>query len=143
MSSTIPLAELEALLDENTPRWRAFSRITALGERSITLALRLQDSMLRVGGTVSGPTMMTLADRAAYYLTLAAVAPRPEAATANLDIHFLVRPRPVDVHATATLLRAGRRLAVSSVEIRAGGTLVAHATVTYAIPTSAAPRDAA
>ncbi len=134
MSSTISRAELERLLDEHSPQWRTFARIDVLGERTLTLALLLHDSMLRPGGTVSGPTMMTLADRAAYYLTIAAVAPRPDAVTANLDIHFLVRPRPDNVRATATVLRAGRRLIVSAVDIFAADVRVAHATVSYALP---------
>jgi uncharacterized protein (TIGR00369 family) len=127
-------AALEALLDEHAPQWRSFSRITMLGPRELTLALLLDQKMLRPGGTVSGPTMMTLADRAAYYLTIAAVAPRPDAVTANLDIHFLVRPRPDNVRATATVLRAGRRLIVSAVDIFAADVRVAHATVSYALP---------
>jgi acyl-coenzyme A thioesterase PaaI-like protein len=129
-------AALEVLLDEHAPRWRTFSRITALTHRAITISLRGHDDLLRSGGTLSGPAMMTLADRAAYYLTLAVVAPRPDAVTASLHIHFLVRPRPEDVRATATLLLAGTRLAISVVEIHAGDERVAHATVTYALPTT-------
>jgi acyl-coenzyme A thioesterase PaaI-like protein len=60
----------------------------------------------------------------------------PSAATANLDIHFLVRPKPEDITATATMLRLGRRLAVTKVDIHSADQLVAHATVTYALPAS-------
>jgi uncharacterized protein (TIGR00369 family) len=90
--------------------------------------------LLRAGGTISGPAMMALADTAAYFLTLAQAGPVASAATANLDIHFLSRPEPVDVLATATLLRLGRRLSVAAVDLRSGDDLVAHATVTYALP---------
>jgi acyl-coenzyme A thioesterase PaaI-like protein len=130
----MPQAALEALLDEHAPRWRTFSRITALSHRAITIGLLAHDDQLRGGGTLSGPTLMALADRAAYYLTLAVVAPLPDAVTASLHIHFLVRPQPDDVRATATLLLAGTRLAISVVEIHAGDERVAHATVTYALP---------
>lgn len=78
--------------------------------------------------------MMALADTAAYVLTLAQAGPVANAATANLDIHFLSRPQPVDMVATATLLRLGRRLSVTSVNLTSGAELVAHATVTYALP---------
>jgi len=90
----------------------------------------------RAGGTISGPALMGLADSAVYYLVLAHAGPVVEAATANLDIHFLSRPDPTDVLATATLLRLGRRLAVATVELRSEGRpdVVAHATVTYALP---------
>jgi len=38
------------------------------------------------------------------------------------------------VIAKATMLRLGRRLAVSAVDLHSGADLVAHATVTYALP---------
>ena len=79
---------------------------------------------------------MALADTAAYFVTLAHAGPVPSAATANLDILFLVRPQPGDIIATATMLRLGRRLAVSKVDLLSDDKLVAHATVTYALPPS-------
>ena len=81
--------------------------------------------------------MMALADTAAYFLVLAHAGPVPSAATANLDIHFLARPHPRDMFATATMLRLGRRLAVTTVDILSDDELVAHATVTYALPPTA------
>lgn len=132
------IAEIEALMDAGFPDWRNFSSITELGERDLTLRMKFRKSLVRAGGTISGPAMMALADTAAYFLTLAHAGPVPQAATANLDIHFLARPRQVDVIATARLLRLGRRLAVSTVELRSDGSddVVAHATVTYALPTT-------
>jgi uncharacterized protein (TIGR00369 family) len=126
--------ELEAVLDEHSPRWRSHARITSLADRSITVTMPFQPELLRAGGTISGPSMMALADRAAYYLTLALVGPVPSAVTANLSIQFLIRPAPADIIATATMLRLGRRLAVSAVDLEVQGELVAHATVSYALP---------
>ncbi|MBL0216652.1 MAG: PaaI family thioesterase [Myxococcales bacterium] len=128
------IAEIEALMDQGFPDWRSFSRITDLGERTLTLMMPFRKELLRAGGTISGPAMMALADTAAYFLTLAQAGPVASAATANLDIHFLARPDPVDVVATATMLRLGRRLSVSAVDLHAGADLVAHATITYALP---------
>ncbi len=131
---TIP--ELETLLEQHFPESNRRWTITSLGERDLTLRMAFRPELVRAGGTISGPTMMALADTAAYFLSLAHAGPLPHMATANLDIHFLSRPDPVDVIATARLLRLGRRLAVSTVEIRSDGSdvVVAHATVTYAIP---------
>jgi uncharacterized protein (TIGR00369 family) len=129
------VAELETLMDRFFPDWRSFSEITALGENDITVRMPFRKQLLRAGGTISGPAMMALADTSAYYLVLAHVGPHAaSAATANLDIHFLSRPEPVDVIAKATMLRLGRRLAVSAVDLHSGADLVAHATVTYALP---------
>jgi len=91
---------------------------------------------LRPGGTVSGPTMMTLADFAVYVAILATIGWVPAAMTTNLNINFLKRPAPRDLLAEARLLKLGRRLAVADVSIRSEGEdeLVAHATSTYSIP---------
>jgi uncharacterized protein (TIGR00369 family) len=130
------LDELEKLMDQHFPSWRTFSAITQLGERDITVKMPFRKDLMRAGGTISGPALMALADTTAYYLTLVHAGPVPSAATANLDIHFLMRPKPSDIIATATMLRLGRRLAVSAVDLHSGDDLVAHATVTYALPSS-------
>ena len=134
MPPKMTIVEIEALMDEGFPDWRSFSRIIALGDHDLTLRMPFKPSLLRAGGTISGPAMMALADTAAYFLVLAQAGPVPSAATANLDIHFLTRPHPRDMDATATMLRLGRRLAVAKVDIVSDGELVAHATVTYALP---------
>jgi len=136
MPTKMSLLEIEALLDQVFPDWKNFTTITELGEKTITLRMPFKKGLLRAGGTISGPAMMALADTAAYYLTLAHAGPVASAATANLDIHFLSRPDPVDVTAVATMLRLGRRLSVSAVDLFSNDTLVAHATVTYALPPS-------
>jgi uncharacterized protein (TIGR00369 family) len=130
------IAEIEALLDQGFPDWRTFWSITALGENDVTLTMPFRPALLRAGGTISGPALMTLADTSAYVLTLAQAGPVASAATANLDIHFLVRPKPEPITAVATMLRLGRRLSVAKVDLRSGDQLVAHATVTYALPPS-------
>jgi len=129
------IADIEALMDEGFPDWRKLSEITELGERDITLRMPYRPGLTRAGGTISGPAMMALADTAAYFVTLAhAGPPAATSATANLDIHFLSRPKPADVTAVATMLRLGRRLAVTRVELFSDAELVAHATVSYALP---------
>jgi len=130
------LAELEELMDKYFASWRTFSSITALGENDITVTMPFRKDLVRAGGTISGPALMALADTAAYFVTLAHAGPVPSAATANLDIHFLVRPQPGPIVAIATMLRLGKRLAVSKVDLLSGDQIVAHATVTYALPPS-------
>ena len=132
------ISDIEALTDTFFPDSRRLWTITALENRTLTLRMKFRPNLVRAGGTISGPAMMALADTAAYFVTLAHTGPIPQMATANLDIHFLSRPQPVDIAATAKLLRLGRRLAVSTVELRSDGSddVVAHATVTYALPSS-------
>jgi uncharacterized protein (TIGR00369 family) len=91
---------------------------------------------LRPGGTLSGATMMSLADFAMYVAVLAAIGWVPLAVTTNLTINFLKKPAPRDLLAEVRLIKLGKRLAVGEIGIRSEGDeeLVAHATSTYSIP---------
>jgi len=91
---------------------------------------------LRPGGTVSGPTIMALADFSMYVAVLSAIGWVPLAVTANLNINFLKKPAARDLIAEARLLKLGKRLAVGEVAIRSGDEpdLIAHVTSTYSIP---------
>ena len=93
-------------------------------------------SSLRPGGTVSGPTMMELADFAMYVAVFSAIGPQPLAVTTNLNINFLRKPAAADLIADAKLMKVGKRLAVGEVIIRSEGQdePVAHVTSTYSIP---------
>jgi uncharacterized protein (TIGR00369 family) len=94
---------------------------------------------VRPGGTISGPTMMALADFAMYVAVLCAIGPVPLAVTINLNINFLRKPAQRDLTGEARLLKLGKRLATGEVFIRSDGEEepVAHVTSTYSIP----PRD--
>ncbi len=102
----------------------------------VRLRRKVDDTDLRPGGTVSGPTMMGLVDNAMYAVVLAMIGPVALAVTTNLNINFLRKPLPADLVAEATLLKLGRRLAVGEVSLFSEGVEgpVSHATVTYSIP---------
>jgi uncharacterized protein (TIGR00369 family) len=134
---TIP--ELERLLGEEFPQ--AFHpgsglSIEALWEGGCRIRQAFREGSLRPGGTISGPTMMALADVAMYVALLAAIGPVPLAVTINLNINFLRKPGTCDLIAECHLLKLGKRLAVGEVIIRSDGTdaPVAHVTSTYSIP---------
>lgn len=95
-----------------------------------------QAQFIRPGGTISGPTMMALADFAMYVGVLASIGPVPLAVTTNLNINFLRKPGASDLIAECRLLKLGKRLAVGEVTIRSEGMedAVAHVTSTYSIP---------
>jgi uncharacterized protein (TIGR00369 family) len=101
------------------------------------LRQRYSERMLRPGRTVSGPTLMALADLAMYVVLLSAIGPIGLAVTTNLSINFLRKGEPgKDVFAAARLLKLGRRLAVGEVNLSSGDSpdLIAHVTATYSIP---------
>ena len=90
----------------------------------------------RPGGTVSGPTLMALADTAAWMAILSRIGPVVLAVTTSLHIEFRRKPALTDVLAEATILKLGQRLGVVDVTLRSAGAsaVVAKAQVTYSIP---------
>jgi uncharacterized protein (TIGR00369 family) len=102
----------------------------------IRVRRHFREDQLRPGGTVSGPTMMELADFAMYVAVFSAVGPQPLAVTTNLNINFLRKPTRADLIADARLMKVGKRLAVGEVTIFSDGSRdpVAHVTSTYSIP---------
>jgi uncharacterized protein (TIGR00369 family) len=114
------------------------------GEGRARVRQPIGEEHLRPGGTVSGPTMMAVADAASYLAVLSRVGIVPLAVTSHLGIHFLRRPRPgKDIVGDARVLKLGRTLAVVEVQVFSEGDpeMVAHATVTYALPPGAIPGE--
>lgn len=128
-------AEIEAFLVKAFPGVETPKVRSADGKRA-QLAVEYHPTQLRPGGTISGPTMMALADTAMYALVLSAIGEVPLAVTTNLSINFLRRPKPEDLIAEATMLKLGRSLAVGEVALRSVSStdVCAHAVVTYSLP---------
>jgi len=91
---------------------------------------------LRPGGTISGPSLMSLADTGLWVALLAMIGREPFSVTSHLDIDFLRKPAAGDVIAHTALHKIGKRLAVGDVIMYSAGEDVpcARASVTYAIP---------
>jgi uncharacterized protein (TIGR00369 family) len=142
MHPALTAAELEQRLAAEFPEaFHADSGLVILEARHRGSRVRLMPpgNSLRPGGTVSGPTLMMLADVAMYVAVLASIGWVPLAVTTNLNINFLKKPAPGALIAECHLLKLGKRLAVGQVTIWAerDDEPVAHATSTYSIP----PRD--
>jgi uncharacterized protein (TIGR00369 family) len=136
----ISAEDFEELIRATIPLSRSMPfSVQSLAYGEAVVRLGYDDAQLRAGGTLNGPTMMTLADTALYAAVLSCVGLEPLAVTSNLSIHFLKRPAPRPLVARAKILKLGRRLAVGTIEIQSEGEedLVAHASGTYALP---APR---
>lgn len=135
--------EVLAFVREAFPQHRSLAQIEELREGFLRIRMPIADRNLRPGGTVSGPTLMAIADTGMYYLVLAMVGPVALALTTNLNIDFLRAPKPADVIAETEMLKLGKRLAVGRVTIFSHGSdaPVAHASVTYSIPPEATRRQ--
>lgn len=142
---TMNADQIQRFLETEFPQaLRLGCRIERIDEGALWARLPVAEVHMRPGGTVSGPTMMTLADTAMFLLILASLGPVALAVTTHLSIDFLRRPAPRDLLAHAELLKLGSRLVVGRVTLRSEGTAepVAHATLTYALPSDAhAPAD--
>lgn len=132
--------QVRDFLEEHFPQ--GTGHVEDTGPMTARLRLPIGDQHLRPGGTVSGPTMMALADTALYVAILASLGPVALAVTTNLNINFLRRPPVRDLVAEARLLKLGKRLAVGEVSLFSDGQPepVAHVTSTYSIPPDRGPR---
>jgi len=142
MPLVMTVGELERFLAAEFPQGvnpESGLSIEAVWDGGCRVRQAFRELHVRPGGTISGPTMMALADFAMYVAVLAAIGPVPLAVTINLNINFLRKPAQRDLTGEARLLKLGKRLATGEVLIRSDGEEepVAHVTSTYSIP----PRD--
>ncbi|HEY5111501.1 MAG TPA: PaaI family thioesterase [Acidimicrobiales bacterium] len=131
----LSIEELQKIVTDAFPDYDVL-RIEELRENSLLMSQPVSTKNSRPGGTLSGPTMMALADNSAWLVILAHIGPVLLAVTTSLHIDFLRKPEITDLMARAKLIKLGRRLAVVDVELFSRGTseLVAKAQVTYSIP---------
>lgn len=138
-AAKMTVEEVEHLLAKEFPQaFHAQSGLTIeeVWDGGARVRQSFQDGFIRPGGTISGPTMMALADFTFYVALLATIGAEPLAVTTNLNINFLRKPEQQDLVAKARMLKLGQRLAVMEVEIFSDGVEepVAHVTSTYSIP---------
>ena len=133
--------ELQVFLDAAFPGDLPYT-VEEVFDTGVRLRLAVDESNVRPGGTVSGPSLMALADCAAWLAVVGQIGPVALAVTTSLHIDFLHKPALVDVVAVGTLLKLGTRLAVVDVVLHsvARDALVAKAQVTYSIPPGQDPR---
>ncbi|MGA2837949.1 MAG: PaaI family thioesterase [Acidimicrobiales bacterium] len=128
--------ELQSFLEEGFAPNDLPYTVEAISDTSVRVRLSVDQSNVRPGGTVSGPSLMALADCTAWLAVVSQIGPVALAVTTSLHIDFLRKPALVDVVAVGTVLKLGARLAVLDVALRsvADDALVAKAQVTYSIP---------
>ena len=138
-AATMTVEELERFLATEFPQ--VFNGVSGVSIAEVwhegcVVRQAYREAFIRPGGTISGPTMMALADFAMYVAVLATVGPVPLAVTTNFTINFLRKPAQRDLIAEVRLIKLGKRLAIGEVEIYSDGEedMVAHATSTYSIP---------
>lgn len=112
------------------------NKIVSVGPGTAVVQFTASERHLRPGGTVSGPTLMGLADGAIYVAILAAIGPVALAVTTSFTCNFLSKPAPGDLVCEVKILKLGKRLVVAEATIRGinDEDPAAHVVATYSIP---------
>jgi|TARA_B110000285_G_scaffold40035_1_gene43723 uncharacterized protein (TIGR00369 family) len=133
--SIVSKMEMEAFFSKEFPQ--ASFVIESFDEGSVTIRRKVDEGDLRPGGTVSGPTMMGLADCAIYAAILREIGLVALAVTTSLNINFLRKPvADKDILGVCKILKLGKTLAIGEVTIYSEGDdrPIAHSVGTYSIP---------
>jgi uncharacterized protein (TIGR00369 family) len=112
------------------------NKIISVGPGTAVVHFTASERHLRPGGTVSGPTLMGLADGAIYVAILAAIGPVALAVTTSFTCNFLSKPAPGDLACDVKILKLGKRLVVAEASIHGVNDTepCAHVVATYSIP---------
>jgi uncharacterized protein (TIGR00369 family) len=133
--SIVSKMEMEAFFSKEFPQ--ASFVIESFDEGSVTIRRKVDEGDLRPGGTVSGPTMMGLADCAIYAAILREIGLVALAVTTSLNINFLRKPvADKDILGVCKILKLGKTLATGEVTIYSefDDRPIAHSVGTYSIP---------
>ncbi|GAB2580359.1 MULTISPECIES: PaaI family thioesterase [Nitrincola] len=128
--------DMTAFLQDVYPQFNG--EVAEITEDYALLRLPIDNTHVRPGNTVSGPTMMALADVALYVVILSRIGPEALTVTTDFTCHFLNKPSAnAALMAKATILKLGKRLVIGEVELYSEGeeeSMVAHVVSTYSIP---------
>lgn len=111
--------------------------VESVGADEVVVRWTYDESLLRPGGYIAGPTLFTVADLCGWALTFLTEGITPMAVTWDLHITFLRPAIGGDVIGVGRRLKRGRKLIYGDIEMYIDGNPdkpVAHATVTYALP---------
>ena len=138
-------AEVNALLRSVYPQLNgeyAFYRAIEVFPGGCVVRLDADERHLRPGGTVSGPSLFTLADIGGYVCVLSHAGPDALSVTTSLTINFMRKAGAGPIDGRCRILKLGLSLMVFDIAMYAGGeeAMVAHATGTYSIPPGARMR---
>lgn len=128
--------EANAFLSANFKNRGTENQVVLMEPGRAILRLEANETHLRPGGYISGPTQMSLADSAAYMAIMTLTGLEPMTVTSNLNINFLRPCIGKVVLAEGKIMKIGQALAVIDVDIRIEGAdkPSSHAIVTYAMP---------
>lgn len=128
--------EANAFLAKAFPGRGHQNQVLVMETGRAVIRLEADETHLRPGGYISGPTQMSLCDTAAYMAIMTVTGLEPMTVTSNLNINFLRPCIGKVVTAEGRLMKIGHALAVIEVDVRIehADKPASHAIVTYALP---------
>ena len=139
MTPVMTKDELDTFIREEFPQvymtYPGFS-VETVDAGAVTVRMETDESHIRAGGTISGPTLFALADMGGYACVLSHVGREALAVTTNLNLNFMRKAEPGAIVGESRILKLGKRLMVFDCTITSevSDGIIAHATGTYAIP---------
>ena len=92
-------------------------RLLSVAPGEVTLAVPYSDRVTQQQGGFHGGAMGALADIAGGYAALTVAPPEMEVTTVEYKINFLAAFQNGELHATGRVVRAGKRLIVTTAEV--------------------------
>ena len=129
--------QIISFLAQEFPQALEKTSIVEITPEGAELLYRVDQSDLRPGQTVSGPTLMLVADFALYVAILGDLGLVAMAVTTNMTINFFRKPNGMqNIKAVCKLIKVGKTLVTGEVWLYSVGDdePVAHVIGTYAIP---------
>ena len=97
-----------------------------------SLSMDARPELERFGGIIHGGALASLVDTASAFAVLSTLAAEEQTVTVDLTLHYLRPATEGKLTAHAHVLRAGRRLATVSIEVKSeSGALLVTALTTY------------
>ena len=136
MKLAMNIDEIHEFLRAEFPQVSEKFRVEEVSFGQIRVRMLIDSRNIRPGGTVSGPSIFSLADVSVFLAIQAVKGPVKHAVTTNCSIDFMRRPELADLISETRLLKFGKRLVVGNVLIRSfdRDEPVAQASLTYSMP---------
>ena len=144
MPTKMDIPALHQFLRDVFPQVGRDFKVLRVDDMEVDVALIVNDTHLRPGGTVSGPAMFALADVSVYIAVMAMIGPKGLAVTTNCSIDFMRKPKAgKPLISKCRLLKLGRALAVGECLLYSEGSdaPVARASMTYSLPPAGSKAD--
>lgn len=117
--SEVTAEAINTFLDRDFPG--RGNRCEAVGPGWATAVLEPDESSLRPGGIISGPTVFGLCDAALYYACFTVIGIEPMTLTSEMSIRFLRPARGDVIRARAELASVGSRSLVGNIAVWTDG----------------------